>query len=614
MRILTLTLLLLINIAAPALAQLFFLGGGANPSVVQSIALTGSNCSSSQCGFLASTAGTVGTASPTMSAGSFGAGTYQLACASGCSYIATQDHAATACPANATGYGTLSINSSGAISNTAATPGAIYSICVAATPAGGFTFVQQFTAYGGWFVAVGGNDSSGTGAITAPYATVNKCQTSMRGSATNKYCFWRGGTYGGSGVGYTTQTVSSQTYALYLTSSDNGETVSNYPPDGSATGSTPVNITGNASSNTTGVRIGAAIEGGSNITINGLVFHHFTWFGISVHGGAAYDTTQTNSLPFPVAVGTATGNTISNNIVHDNYGNVVDGGFNYNMYLIQATGDTPNTTITHNYVYNGVANGIADSMVFTTGSIAGSVVTYNFVQNVNTNDIQDAGCLGFANHQFAANAITVKYNYCRDYGTSAASPPFNGIYMDDGTSNITVEYNVVAGNGGGCFKIHNGNTNTIKFNICDISTNNNYWNIFQGDNSSINVSGSVYQGNLLIAGVAGQGWGYAASPSTNALVTGNYYAFYSGGAYSTATAINTGSNDGFYGNGGTTGGIPGDQSPIIENPGLTCWSYTLPSNSNIFVPPSNWGTAGFWGPPGFTVTQTGTVPSSPHSC
>jgi hypothetical protein len=72
-----------------------------------------------------------------------------------------------------------------------------------------------------FYVATDGSDNN-SGTLSAPFATLGKCQTAMQDSTT-KTCYIRAGTYTLPSTG------------LVLTSSDNNETWSYYPPDGVST-------------------------------------------------------------------------------------------------------------------------------------------------------------------------------------------------------------------------------------------------------------------------------------------------------------------------------------------------------------------------------------------
>jgi hypothetical protein len=78
------------------------------------------------------------------------------------------------------------------------------------------------------------------------------------------------------------------------------------------------------------------------------------------------------------------------------------------------------------------------------------------------------------------------------------------------------------------------------------------------------------------------------------------------------------SNNDFFGYDGATvagGGSYPDTNSVSEDPQLSCWSYDIASGSPVFSPPVSFpGLQGGWGPPGYSIPQTGTPPSSPGGC
>src|SRR6516164_3459678 len=91
----------------------------------------------------------------------------------------------------------------------------------------GYSAVPPIAA-AGYYVAWYGSDSN-PGTLMAPFATLARAQSAMRGSRI-KIAYIRGGTYYPSAVslgpGYTA--------ALHLIATDSGETWAFYPPDGVA--------------------------------------------------------------------------------------------------------------------------------------------------------------------------------------------------------------------------------------------------------------------------------------------------------------------------------------------------------------------------------------------
>src|SRR5262249_59800817 len=82
-----------------------------------------------------------------------------------------------------------------------------------------------------------------------------------------------------------------------------------------------------------------------------LQLQHFRWTGIAVHGGGGFYEL------FPTGVQAATGNTISNNVIHDGSYDLSP-VFGYGGGAFYSEGNIPSTTVTNNAVYNISAFGI----------------------------------------------------------------------------------------------------------------------------------------------------------------------------------------------------------------------------------------------------------------
>jgi len=444
-----------------------------------------------------------------------------------------------------------------------------------------------------FYVATNGSDSN-PGTLTAPFATLGKAQQAMRASGTIMTTYIRAGTY--SPAAFHPGGSNPNSYALYLTSADNGETWSYYPPDG-------VNaaiINGGASAYNNGIEIGIAIDGGSNITINGLQLEYFGWMGIGVHGG------QGEYAVFPVSVGQAAKNVIENNIVHDLYAD--DTNVQYNTAGIVTYINAPGTVITNNVVYNEYGMGIRGTTGNTGsgGNFANYTVSNNVVYNSNTH-AQDAGCVYYQDPDDKSTGIVIKNNYVHDCGAGAGK----GIYLDDGAANVTVSGNVIFGQMQFCTSYHEGSNTAITNNICDLGTSSSEYPWFQQLSNTTEglQSGDSFMNNIVISG--GSGGGYCTGnpyPLQNLVdVRNNAYWSYTGSSISTTCV------------GNKSLGCNSDAYPTKENPQLSGWTYAIASGSLVYnVPvnfpkqPSNWAQPGFWGPPGYVIPQTGTPPSSPH--
>jgi hypothetical protein len=513
------------------------------------------------------------------------------------------------------------------------------SVVVSATGGGTYTVSLSGTGVTAFFVATNGSDSY-PGTLSQPFATLGMCQSAMRTSSTTKTCYIRAGTYTGSGIGYNTFTATangfSVTEALYLTSSDNGETWSYYPPDGYNTAIFDGNA-GSGGANCpqdsigSGVQRGIYGEGVNNVTINGLQFRSFCFAGISLRGG-----TEAVAGCMPSSVGPAANNLIENNIVHDIFSATAQCGGSSNwaggVGAIEIEGNAQSNTITHNVVYNETGMGIRAGISGASGDdISGLTVSYNITYNTST-AYTDSGAI-YVGQDTTATNIKVLYNYVNTfgvYGCSGTPSPgqcVNGYYNDDGASNITRIGNVALGGSGTCFFSHGGSRLTDSGNICDLGNvsrataySSHGWIIANGPNDTGSASD---QNNIVITSAstcagssnqcALQNNGYSGTLTIGLNDYWNYNA--SGNGWLNAGAINNGdtspNNVDAFGN--STTRCPGGN--------INSWGYYIPPGNAVFSAPvsfppqpSGWATPGFWGPPGYVVPHFGTAPSYGPTC
>ncbi len=175
-----------------------------------------------------------------------------------------------------------------------------------------------------------------------------------------------------------------------------------------------------------------------------------------------------------------------------------------------------------------------------------------------------------------------------------------GVYLDDGTSNVTVKGNIIAGIMSGCFQMNDATNDLIEGNICDLA-DSGYQNIviYTGGKHVYPMSGNVFRNNIVISASTGSGSGFSgsSSPPNPMSISNDAYYNYVG------SSINSSGTDGA----GT------DVDPVYENPQLSGWTYTIAGASPVFNSPVAFpAIAGGWGPPGFTIPQNGTPPSCPH--
>jgi hypothetical protein len=472
-----------------------------------------------------------------------------------------------------------------------------------------------------FYVATNGSDSN-PGTLIQPFATLGKCQSAMWSSST-KTCYLRGGTYSNLPK-VKLNAASAPTQALLmLTSADNGTTWQYYPSDGYNTAifNGANTATGPAAmcQNTAYADYGIYIEGGSHITINGLSFQNFTFGGVALHGGMSWfgnwfptgnlgagaadsDLIENNIMQgikngVPAASGSCTNPAWPPPVSQDN-----DSGGG-----IAALGKVTNLTVTHNAVLDVLGEGMDFQMFSTSDNMSNLTLTNNVIHNANTAN-NDSGCIHIYNYaggssQGTLTGVNINYNYLHDCGGSGSSAPYGnarGLYADDGASNINATGNVVSGHMRVCFNYHGGSNNVYDGNICDL-----------GD-GALGAQGIVlYQDSAFCTGsgcMANNVWRNNLVISKASITMGGYTTYISG-----STPL-TRENDLSHTYG--SGAVIDSASVSTSDPLLSGWTYTLASGGSAYNSPVNfpqqppgWGFAGFWGPPGYVLPETGTPPS-----
>jgi parallel beta-helix repeat protein len=125
-------------------------------------------------------------------------------------------------------------------------------------------------------------------------------------------------------------------------------------------------------------------------------------------------------------------------------------------------GDSGNNTVSHNRIWDTGYTGISVGWTWGYGksSAIDNVIEDNSIEGIGRGDLSDMGgiyCLG------VSPGTVIRHNRvdavkCADYGAW-------GIYLDEGSSNILVQNNVVTGCQSGSFHEHYGQDNTITNNI-----------------------------------------------------------------------------------------------------------------------------------------------------
>jgi len=455
------------------------------------------------------------------------------------------------------------------------------------------TSTESQTLATGFYVATNGNDNN-PGTLSEPFATLGRAQRAMRNSSI-KTTYVRAGTYKPrTGTGCNNGGGAS----IYLTSSDNGETWSYYPPDGYNSAildgqSTVGNSGGNGGNGT-----GCAFSGSSvsNITIVGLQFENYLYSAFSVDAGT--------NLKF------------TDNVIH----NLTAAAWGAGGVV---TNCAPGTLVKNNYMYDLAYAGMELLAGQCYEGISDIVVSGNVIENSCTwpavhgfgNDQNggDCGAIYLFDGTSSSTNVQVVNNYIRDVNMSSKGAGDNGsngknggcadgVYTDTGTSNVTIKGNIIAGMMSTCLQMNAPENNVVTGNICDLAAASGYQSIViygRGSAEPISMAGNVFEHNIVISASSGTGNGfYGATRTPNPMtIKNNAYYNYVG------SSINDTGN----------WAVGSDTNPVYENPQLSGWTYNIAAGSKVFHSPVSFpGIVGGWGPPGFVIPHSGTPPASPH--
>jgi len=457
------------------------------------------------------------------------------------------------------------------------------------------TSIENASLAAGFYVATNGNDDN-PGTLTEPFATLLRAQQAMQDSSSIKTTYIRAGTYkpqvvkgcqNGGGA------------SVYLTARDNGETWSFYPPDGYDSATLDGQSTVGNSGGTGGNGTGCAFSGQniSEITIVGLGITNYLYSAFSVNIGS--------NLRF------------ENNVVHG----LTAAAWGAGAVLASCA---PGTLVKNNYMYNLAYIGTdLQAGPSCLGGISNTVVSGNVILNSCTwpavygfgNDQNGGDCGAIYLHDGTGSSTNVQVvnNYIRDvnkasmgagdYGTGGKGGCCaEGVYLDTGTHNVTIQGNIIAGMISGCVQENDPANVTITGNICDLATDSDYQSIVlygRGKTNPLTMPGNTFEHNIVISASTGTGFGYwgATRTPTPMTITDNAYYNYVGSSIKYTGNTNVGS----------------DTNPVYEEPLLSGWTYKMLAASSVFLSPVSFpGIVGGWGPPGFVIPHFGTPPSCPH--
>jgi hypothetical protein len=227
------------------------------------------------------------------------------------------------------------------------------------------------------------------------------------------------------------------------------------------------------------VTAAVSFEMSSFITIDACIFAHTAGHGLEFVGAGAPQGAPTNQIVNSefydlgtngIKIGAVqqssdTDANVAQNTLIEN--NVIAGGGRFITAGMGIwTGDVHNTTITHNDVYDFYETGIMVDIPTPGTSLYAhdNVTSFNHVYQIGQGVASDMGGIYYATYNGAGNKILNNriHDVTHDYQDSDGYGG-NGIYLDNGTSGVTVKNNLVYRISGAGYMNHMG-TNNIALN------------------------------------------------------------------------------------------------------------------------------------------------------
>ena len=429
-----------------------------------------------------------------------------------------------------------------------------------------FCFGFTAVALGAFYVSGSSGNDSNPGTLTAPFKTLTKAQSAMKGSSTIKTTYVTSGTY----------TLGAN---LIFTSSDNGET---WLP---ASGLNTVTIDGAGT-------YYIAAKGMNGFSMYGFTFQHL----VPDHtdgGGAAEDFFITGSnikLRWNTFLNCTEGcigsaGAVSSSLIDSNTFNGQSPGNtsgNYQFFAaVSAGASSSHTTISHNLCEN--LNG--GCVHLDTAGGAGNEMS-NMLVTLNIANGADASCYDCAAFYFydpagGSTGNVYSYNEVFNNENGGAGKGVSAFYEDEGTSNFTLTGNICSHCGDWALKLSCPVTghDVASYNILDISTltANSGGTAMNRNYECSGGGGNVFQNNIVYSSGSWPHYGFWwLSYNGTGRPTENANLYYS----PTGKASNP---SGVYDGGGAANVY--DTNPFNANPNFTNPSannYTIPSNSPAY--------------------------------
>lgn len=233
------------------------------------------------------------------------------------------------------------------------------------------------------------------------------------------------------------------------------------------------------------LKAGIHLTNATNVVFNRCLIRHMGSLGVHIEnvstdcglfGNIIYDISGNG-----IQVGDSlqlSGQVAIRTTIKDNF--IFDTGLEYNsgVGIMQWYADT--SLISHNEVqrlyYTGISMGLGWGREGSANGAANNTVSFNDVHYVLYSRMNDGAGIYINSYEIAAS---VTFNYLHEIGYAGWPGPygesFNGIYMDDGTTNTTATSNVVVNAHTRQYFSHNNlGPNTFNSNTCDNTSANDY--------------------------------------------------------------------------------------------------------------------------------------------
>jgi hypothetical protein len=232
-----------------------------------------------------------------------------------------------------------------------------------------------------------------------------------------------------------------------------------------------------------GISAALSFQESTRITLDGCVVSHTGGYGLEIEGASAAPVPMPNNQILNgeltdlgaggIRIGTTThggdtdatvpqGNVVQNNIVTAT-GRLQPAGGGVAIWV----GDSHHNTVTHNEVYDSYGGGIGMNVPLGGMQQAthDNVVSYNHVYTINQGVMRDGGAIYVAALNQTGNKVL--NNRVHDVWADPSQGSYGGwgIYLDNGTSNVLVQNNLVYRVGAATFFNHDGTGNTYDNNI-----------------------------------------------------------------------------------------------------------------------------------------------------